>query len=407
MRARAGPARDPQGQAHTVAHTFICPSHHIKEAPATLSLRCARRRAPAFQTHKHPAHALKRRRRAFFTVPLPTPLMCARSLPCLMASGKLAIASADFLAARDGHTSPAGKPQHQCMPSTDRPAEVCGHRGAVPWSKGCMHSTATPTAVIGPGRTESAPGPARGRTAAARWPRAAQGARNALGLWRACRATQAASTAQVGRLRAERMRASGLERGRQLQEDARHGLVGAVGDGRPPRASEVLLGALLRAARPTRASSRPAPTRARRWTPRRAAHITGRAGGTPKSSSGVLKAMPTFSANTLCAGQRQPGVTGGGYTPCWTSLLPASIDLHTLFQSVLLQWHSGQADEAGSEVVPQQATNHRPGPGPHLSESLKSSLRPAASPTKKLADRSAPGREASAVRPGTHVCRSC
>jgi len=238
-----------------VAHTFICPSHHIKEAPATLSLRCARRRAPAFQTHKHPAHALKRRRRAFFTVPLPTPLMCARSLPCLMASGKLAMASADFLAARDGHTSPAGKPQHQCMPSTDRPAEVCGHRGAVPWSKGCMRSTATPTAVIGPGRTESAPGPARGRTAAARWPRAAQGARNALGVWSACRATQAASTAQAGRLRAERMRASGLERGRQLQEDARHGLVGAVGDGRPPRASEVLLGALLRAARPTRASS--------------------------------------------------------------------------------------------------------------------------------------------------------
>ncbi len=104
-----------------------------------------------------------------------------------------------------------------------------------------MHSTATPTAVIGPGRTESAPGPARGRTAAARWPRAAQGARNALGLWRACRATQAASTAQVGRLRAERMRASGLERGCQLQEDVCHGLVGAVGDGRPPRTSEVLL----------------------------------------------------------------------------------------------------------------------------------------------------------------------
>ncbi len=60
----------------------------------------------------------------------------------------------------------------------------------------------------------------------------------------------------------------------------------------------------------------PAPRRARRWTPRRAAHIAGRAGGTPKSSSGVLKAMPTFSANTLRAGQRQPGVTGGGYTPC-------------------------------------------------------------------------------------------
>ncbi len=223
--------------------------------------------------------------------------------------------------------------------------------------------------------------------------------RRALRLWRACRATQAASTAQAGRLRAQRMRASGLERGCQLQEDVGHGLVGAVGDGRPPRASEVLLGALLRAARPTRPSFLHGAYASKAVDP--AAHCARRmAGGRhPKELlrrlEGDADLLRKHPAGGSAAARRHWRRLHAMHGPV------CSLQAQTCMPYFKECFFSGILTR--QMRLGYQATNHGRGPGPHLSESLKSSLRPAASPTKKLADRSAPGREVAAVRPGTRL----